>query len=70
MKCQGIGRQPQACGNVTGRHALRSRLDEKAENIETIVLRERRQNIDSMLLLHISIGIEICGYVKNYFNIC
>jgi hypothetical protein len=69
VKCQGTGRQPQARGDMAGRHALRSSLNKEAENIETIFLRQRRQDIDSVLLFHISIGIEISSVVKSYFNI-
>ncbi|MNC95669.1 hypothetical protein D3C83_128440 [compost metagenome] len=54
---------------MAGRHALRSRLDKEAEDIETIVLCQRRQNIDSVLLFHVSIGIEMSDGVKSYFNV-
>jgi hypothetical protein len=54
---------------MAGRHALRSCLDTEAEDIETIFLCQRRQNIDSVLLFNVSIETEISNDVKSYFNI-
>ncbi len=54
---------------MAGRHAPRSCLDEETENIETIFLCQRRQDIDSVLLSHVSIGIELLRRVKRNISI-
>jgi hypothetical protein len=49
---------------MPGWHPFRSRFNQKAEYVEAIVLRQSRQNGDSVLFFHISNIIEIKAAVK------
>jgi hypothetical protein len=53
---------------MAGEHSLRPGLNQEAENIKPIFLRQCRQNAQGVLLFHISIEIETCNAVKSYFK--
>jgi hypothetical protein len=59
MKSQRTGGHLEASGNMACWHAVRARLYEQAENIETIVLRQRSEDRYRIGTFHISIKTEI-----------
>jgi len=62
------GGKPERVGDLTGRHAVGPGLHQQTKNIQSIVLGERRQGRDGMVLFHISVFIEISSDVKRYFD--
>ena len=48
MKCQRVGREAELFGDVAGGHAVRSGLDQQAEDVEPVVLSERGQGRDGI----------------------
>jgi hypothetical protein len=53
MEREGVGWQPQTGRDVARRHSFGPSLDQKAEYVEAVVLRQSAENCDSVLLSHI-----------------
>jgi hypothetical protein len=68
MESQRVGRDIESLGYLPGRHALRSRLNEQPEDVETAVLRKRGQSRDGILLFHISMDIEVVSASQVLFR--
>jgi hypothetical protein len=59
MKGQRVGCDIERLGDLSCGHAFSTRLNQQAECIKTVLLRERGQSRHSILLFHISIHIEM-----------
>jgi hypothetical protein len=59
MKGQGVRGEFERVSDRSSGHAFPSCFDKKAKNIKTIVLRESGQSRQSLVLFHISVGIEM-----------
>jgi hypothetical protein len=59
MKRQRVRCEIKRRGDCTGLHAFRPRLNEQAENVETIILGESSQRRDGILFFHISTNMEM-----------
>lgn len=64
VKCQRVGGEAELFRHLPGRHAFRPCLDEQAEDLQPVFLRQRRQGGDRMHCFHISTNIETFGKVK------
>ena len=67
MKSQVFGEMPSACRDFTSRHPVRPGLNQQAESIEAVFLRECDQTSQCLRLFHISAFIEIIGLLANSF---
>jgi hypothetical protein len=68
MKGQGVRGEFERVGDRSGGHAFLSRLDKKAKDIQTIVLRQSGQSHYGLLLFHISADIEISTERQEIFR--
>ncbi len=59
VKRQRVGGYANRTGDLAGRHALRSGLNEQAIDFEPVFLRERRKSGHCICLFHISTTIEL-----------
>jgi len=65
VECKRVGRQSKATGDVACRHSLRPGLDQQAEYVKAVVLRQGGEDRDSILPSHNSMFIEMikgCQY--------
>src|SRR3974390_3417087 len=76
VECERVGRQSKATGDMACRHSLRPGLDQQAEYVEAVVLRQGGEDRDSVLLSHNSISIEMMEgsqypfqYLLKYFDL-
>jgi hypothetical protein len=65
MEREGVGGEAELFGDVTGRHAVRSGLDQQAEDFQPVFLRQCGQGRDGVYRFHISTIIEISPVVKD-----
>ena len=68
MEGERIRREIESRRDGARRHAFRSSLNQKAENIEAVLLRESGQCGQNVLLLHTSTDIEMSLGVKGEFR--
>ena len=59
MKGQRVRCEIKRRGDCAGWHAFRPRLNEQAENVETIILGESGQRRDGIMFFHISTNMEM-----------
>src|SRR3974390_1706291 len=70
VECERVGRQSKATGDMACRHSIRPGLDQQTKYVEAVVLRQRGEDCDGVLLSHSSIFIEMmegCQYTFQYF---
>ena len=68
MKGQRVRCEIKRRGDCAGLDAFRSRLNEQAENVETIILSESGQRRNGILFFHISTNIEMFGRCQGIFQ--
>src|SRR3974390_3668139 len=59
VECERVGRQSKATGDMACRHSIRPGLDQQTKYVEAVVLRQRGEDCDGVLLSHSSIFIEM-----------
>jgi hypothetical protein len=68
MKRQSVWRHIERFRNLSGRQTLRPCPDEQTERVEAVLLRERSEHRNGLVLFHISILIEISSRGQEIFR--
>ncbi|MCY1311454.1 hypothetical protein D9M70_617560 [compost metagenome] len=68
MGRHGVVGNGETAGDLAGRQSLRLRTHQQAEDVETSVLRQRRQGEDDLFIFHISRLIDIWKMTQASFS--